>query len=38
MYPDIDAVVELVSDGTLPGSTDRWSWNPGPVVPCEEYV
>ena len=38
MYPDIDAVVELVSDGTLPESIDRWSWNPGPVVPCEEYV
>jgi histidine ammonia-lyase len=36
MYPDIDAAVTLLHDDTLPQSIEHWSWNPEPVVPCED--
>jgi histidine ammonia-lyase len=36
LYPDIDAVMRLLSDEVLPQSIERWSWNPEPVVPCDE--
>ncbi|GAB6277598.1 MAG: histidine ammonia-lyase [Rectinema sp.] len=36
MYPDIDAVVSLLNDKILAQGMDRWSWNPEPVVPCED--
>jgi len=35
MYPDIDAVVRLLSDEILPQTMERWSWNPEPVVAHE---
>ncbi len=36
MYPDFDAVVQLLSDSLLPQCSERWCWNPEPVVPLEE--
>ncbi len=36
MYPDIDAVVRLLSDEILPQTMERWSWNPEPVVAHEQ--
>ncbi len=36
MYPDIDAVVQLLGDALLPQCSERWCWNPEPVVPLEE--
>jgi histidine ammonia-lyase len=38
MYPDIDAVVTLLRDESLCASMGRWSWNPEPVAPPEDYV
>ncbi len=38
MYPDIDAVVALLRDEGLCSTVGRWSWNPEPVAPCEDYV
>lgn len=36
MYPDIDAVATLLSGNLFPQCTARWSWDPEPIVPCEE--
>jgi len=36
MYPDIDAIVRLLSDELVPQSIEKWSWSPEPVVPCED--